>query len=261
MRPDRVARTATARLGGRRGARGEARDDVHAAGAGAVREGTAERRGLHLLRGPLAVVARRRAVDDATAGELRRTGRALAGAAGALLLVRLPATTAHLATVLRVVGALARRGELRDDDLVDQRDVRLDVEDLGGQVGGAGLLALRVEDVDGQGECGVGHVAQAPFTGATHEDDAALGAGDGALDEQQAPLGVDRVDGQVLGGLAVEAHATGHPHALEDARRGRGATDRARLAVVAVRTVGGADAVEAVTLHDTGGALALGGPR
>src|SRR5690606_35996656 len=44
----------------------------------------------------------------------------------------------------------------------------------------------------------------------------------------------------------------------EHARRRRGATDRAGLAVVAVRTVRGADTVEAVTLHDTRGALALG---
>src|SRR5690606_37724020 len=94
--------------------------------------------------------------------------------------------------------------------------------------------------------------------GAAHEDDAALGAGNRALDEQQTLLGVDRVDGQVLGGLAGVAHATGHAQALEHARRGRGPTDRARLAVVAVRTVRGAAAGEAVTLHDTGGALALG---
>src|SRR5690606_13754206 len=38
-----------------------------------------------------------------------------------------------------------------------------------------------------------------------------------------------------------------------------GAADRTRLAVVAVRTVRGAHAGEAVTLHDAGGALALGG--
>src|SRR5690606_27833296 len=46
---------------------------------------------------------------------------------------------------------------------------------------------------------------------------------------------------------------------LEDLARGGAATDRAGLAVVAVRTVGGAHAGEAVTLHDAGEALALGG--
>jgi beta-phosphoglucomutase-like phosphatase (HAD superfamily) len=49
--------------------------------------------------------------------------------------------------------------------------------------------------------------------------------------------------------------------ALEDATRGGAAADRAGLAVVAVGTVRGGDAVEAVTLHDTGEALALGGAR
>ena len=73
---------------------------MHPALAGPVGEGTAQGGGLHLLRGLLRVVARLRAVDDATAGELRRAGRALTGAAGALLAVRLGATTADLARVL-----------------------------------------------------------------------------------------------------------------------------------------------------------------
>ncbi|GMA88030.1 hypothetical protein GCM10025868_32800 [Angustibacter aerolatus] len=228
---------------------------VDAVGAGPVGERTAQGGRLHLLGRALAVVARLRAVDDATTGELRRARRALAGATGALLAVGLATATADLATGLRRVRALASRGLLGHDDLVHQRDVRLHVEDLGGQVDGAGLLTGRREDVDG------GHL-QAPFTslgGGLHEHDAAAGAGDGALDEQQTALGVDGVDRQVLGGHAHVAHATGHLQALEDATGRRGATDRAGLAVVAVRTVGGADAVEAVTLHDARGALALGG--
>jgi len=47
-------------------------------------------------------------VHDPTTGELRRAERALAGATGALLLVRLLATTADIAAVLGAVGALAR---------------------------------------------------------------------------------------------------------------------------------------------------------
>ena len=118
-------------------------DDVHAAVAGPVGQGTAQGGGLHLLGGALAVVARRRAVDDATAGELRRADRALTGAAGALLLVRLAAAAADLAAGLGVVRALPGRGQLGHDDLVDQRDVDLDVEDLGGQLDRAGLRARR----------------------------------------------------------------------------------------------------------------------
>src|SRR5690606_16714653 len=128
----------------------ETGDDVDAAGASPVGQGAAESSSLHLLGGALRVVARRGAVDDSTTGELRSTGRALTGAAGPLLLVRLASTTADLAAALGVVRTLTGCSELRDDDLVDQRDVRLDVEHLGGKVGRAGLLASGVDDVDGE---------------------------------------------------------------------------------------------------------------
>ena len=121
-------------LGGRGGARHQRLDDVHAVVASPVREGATQGGGLHLLGGPLGVVARLRAVDDATTGELRGAGRALTGPAGALLRVGLAATTADFAAGLGGVRALTRGGQLGDDDLVDQRDVDLDVEDLGGQV-------------------------------------------------------------------------------------------------------------------------------
>src|ERR1700710_1398813 len=69
------------------------------------------------------------------------------------------------------------------------------------------------------------------------------------------------MDGDVLGGHRVGAHPAGHPHALEYAAGGGAGADGARLAVVLVGTVGGADAVEAVALHHTGVALALAGAR
>ena len=53
------------------------------------------------------------------------------------------------------------RRELRDDDLVDERDVRLGVEQRGGKLDGACLLAVCLEDVER--ESGVSH-DQAPFT-------------------------------------------------------------------------------------------------
>src|SRR5689334_17349684 len=97
-----------------------------------------------------------------------------------------------------------------------------------------------------------------PLRGGLDEDDRAARAGDRALDEEQAALGVDRVDGQVLGGLAYGAHPARHAHALEDAA-GRGTrADRAGRAVLALRAVGGAEALEAVPLHHAGRALALG---
>src|SRR5699024_11070982 len=76
--------------------------------------------------------------------------------------------------------------------------------------------------------------------------------------EEHAVVEVHRVDGEVLDRAAGDAHPAGHALATEHATGRRGATDRAGLAVVAVRTVGGAHAGEAVTLHDAGEALALG---
>src|SRR5690606_2064015 len=91
------------------------------------------------------------------------------------------------------------------------------------------------------------------------ENDAAARAGNGTLDQDETLLSIHRVDLQALHGDALAAHATGPAHALEDTRPGRGGADRAGLAVVAVRTVTRAHALEVVALHDTGEALALGG--
>ena len=221
-------------------------DHVHAVVAGPVGEGATQSGGLHLLGGALVVAARVRSVDHATAGELRCPGRALTGAAGALLLVGLAATTADVAAGLGGGGALAGGGLLGHDDLVHQRDVHRGVEDLGRQV-----------DLDG---LGAHRLASWFFFAAERRTmSPPLGPGTAPLMQDQALLDVDRVDGDVLGGDGVATHATGHPGALEHPAGRRAGADRAGLAVVAVGTVGGTDAVEAVTLHDTGEALALAG--
>ena len=139
----RLAQRRDRGLGRRLLAGDERLDHVHPAVAGPVGEGATQGGGLHLLRGPLAVVARHGAVHDATAGELRRADRALTGATGALLLVRLLAAAGDLAAGLRLVRALAGGGELGHDDLVHQRDVRLHVEDVAGQLDRAGLRRPR----------------------------------------------------------------------------------------------------------------------
>ncbi len=135
-------------LGRRRLAQGERLDDVQAVTASTVGERSTEGRGDHLLGGALSVVARGRSVDDATTGHLGGADRALTSATGSLLLERLAACAGNLATTLGLVRALARCCELGDDDLVDQRDVGLDVEQVGGQLDGAGLLTLHVDDVN-----------------------------------------------------------------------------------------------------------------
>src|SRR5690606_38415630 len=76
-----------------------------------------------------------------------------------------------------------------------------------------------------------------------------------ALNEQQALLGIDCLNGEVLNGDAIAAHAASHLLSLEHATRGSCATDRARLAVVAVCTVRSRDAREVVALHGAGEAL------
>src|SRR5581483_7738350 len=78
-------------------------------------------------------------------------------------------------------------------------------------------------------------------------DDAVLRARDGALDEQEVPLRVDRVHRQTGLRDALAAHAARHADALEHARRRRGRADRARLADV-VRAVRDRAAAEPVPL-------------
>src|ERR1700712_4073809 len=92
--------------------------------------------------------------------------------------------------------------------------------------------------------------------GASDDDECALGAGYGALDEDDALGGVDCVNREILRRHLLGAHVAGHAQTLEDATRCGAGADRAGLAVVAVRAVRGAHAVEAVALHDTGEALA-----
>src|ERR671933_1060979 len=89
-----------------------------------------------------------------------------------------------------------------------------------------------------------------PLRGGLDEDDRAARAGHRTLDEEQAALGVDRVDGQVLGGLPDGPHAARHAHTLEDAAGRRARADGTGRAVLALRAVRRAEALEAVALHD-----------
>ena len=223
------------RLGRRRVAVDERGDDVQPAAAGPVGQGAAQRGGLHLLRGALRVVARRRAVDDATAGELRRAGRALTGAAGALLAVRLlppPRTSPRVLVSCvpwRAAASWATTTWWISGMLI------CDVEDLGRQLDGAGLTSP-------VGDCTVdgGHQRAPPrasgaLAAVRTSTSAPLGPGNGALDQQQALLGVDRVDVRFCMVVRDATHPAGHPHALEHAARGGAGADRARRAVLALR--------------------------
>ncbi len=144
----------------RRALDAEGLDDVQTLTASTVAERTQQGGGDHLLGSALRVVARLRAVDDATAGHVRRADRALTGVTRALLLEGLAAGARDLTATLGRVGALASRRTLCDDDLVDQRDVRLDVEERGGQLDRACLLAVSATDVERESR--VSHMLRPP---------------------------------------------------------------------------------------------------
>ena len=122
-------------------------------------------------------------MDDTAAGELRRTGRALTGAAGALLFVRLPAATATDLTTTFLVEcrALARRGELGDDDLVDQRDVRPWTSNTSSGRSAVPACLARGVDARRRSPC------QAPFAAVfTRTTSPPLGPGTAPLMQEQA---------------------------------------------------------------------------
>ena len=140
-----------------------------------------------------------RAEDDAAAGVVRCAARALAGAAGALLAIRLGAAAADLAAGLGVGGAGAATGQLGDDGLVQHGLVDRRREQRLGQVDRAGLGAgLGVERRGGH------------RLGLPDQDERVARAGHRALDEQQVALGVGAHDGRLLDGDAVVAHVAGH---------------------------------------------------
>ncbi len=71
-------------------------------------------------------------MNYATARKLRSTDRTLARPAGALLPIRLSATTPDFATSLSLVRSLTRSGLLGHHDLVDQRHIYLNAKDSSG---------------------------------------------------------------------------------------------------------------------------------
>ena len=89
-----------------------------------------------------------RTEHGAAASPLRCADGALTSAAGALLAPRLLAAATNLAAGLGVMRALAPRSALRADRKVHDRDVRLDAEHGRIELGSAGLLTLRVLDIN-----------------------------------------------------------------------------------------------------------------
>src|SRR4029077_5291073 len=91
--------------------------------------------------------------------------------------------------------------------------------------------------------------------GVTHADPAALGARNGAFDEDQAALYVGRDHAQVERGDAVDAHVTGHLLVLPGLAGILTAAGRTDRTVRDRHAVGGAQTAEIPALHAAGKAL------
>src|SRR5256885_6022189 len=91
--------------------------------------------------------------------------------------------------------------------------------------------------------------------GVTHRDPSALGAGNGALDEDQAALDVGRDHTQIERGDAVDTHVTGHLLVLEGLAGVLTAAGRTDRAVRDRDAVGGAQTAKVPALHAAGKTL------
>src|SRR5690242_16324039 len=92
--------------------------------------------------------------------------------------------------------------------------------------------------------------------GVTHPDPAALGAGNGAFDEDQTAFDVGRDHAQIERGDAVDTHVTGHLLVLPGLAGILTATGRTDRTVRDGHAVGGAQTAEIPALHAAGKALA-----
>src|SRR6185503_10329354 len=133
------------RLGLRLGDRSLVEDD-DAAVLGLRREGVTQRERAHLLRQVVGVAAHHRAEHAGAAAEVRRAGRTVTGAAGALLRVHLLAGPHDVVAVLGLVRAGLALGELPIDAALDQVGARLEPEDVLRQAERAGFLTLEGGD-------------------------------------------------------------------------------------------------------------------
>src|SRR5277367_931659 len=92
--------------------------------------------------------------------------------------------------------------------------------------------------------------------GVTHRDPSALGAGNGALDQDQAALDVGLHHAQIERGDAIDAHMAGHLLVLPGLAGVLTATGRTDRAMRDRHTVGGAQTAEIPALHAAGKTLA-----
>src|SRR6202023_3137149 len=92
--------------------------------------------------------------------------------------------------------------------------------------------------------------------GIAHRDPSALGAGNGAFDQDQAALNISLHNTQIERGDAIDTHVTGHLLVLEGLAGILASAGRADRTMRYRHAVGGAKAAEIPALHAAGKALA-----
>src|SRR3984957_17415412 len=122
------------------------------------------------------------------------------------------------------------------------------------------LLGRRFRSLLATGDlelAGVGSfLRQRLLDGVTHRDPAALGAGNGAFDQDQAACDVGLDHAQIERGDAIDTHMTGHLLVLEGLAGVLTAAGRTDRTMRHRDTVGGAQAAEIPALHAAGKTLA-----
>src|SRR5690606_19818861 len=204
-------------------------DDLQAPLAVELRQDRGDRGAVHLAVDLLREAARLGRERHAAADEDRRGQRAVTGAAALLALGLLGGAADFRARLLRL-GAGAARVAVGNDHLVDQVFAELAAED------GVGNRQRLFAVADGKF-----HRRLSLCLARRADDDvAARRARHGALDRDQAALGVDPDHFQALRALAHRTHVAGHLLAREYAARRLPLADRTRGTMrqrVAVRRV------------------------
>src|SRR6266851_5542105 len=208
------------------------------------RERRAQRAQQHLLRQRIAVIARLWPVDRAAMAPERRTNRAHARAASALLLPELAARAADFALVLGLVRTAAQPAEVPPRSFMQQVLVDLRAKDRVRQLHLTDLLAIQIDYVDDRHNL-FSFSVQNLLTDLlrlaylANENVRSARSRHRSPHQQQVFVGVHLHYLQILRRYPRVAHVTRKMLVLPDTRRKRAAADAARRAVMhrAVRRI------------------------
>src|SRR5262245_52342483 len=165
-------------------------------------------------------------MNIAAAFPQRRAQARNPGAAGAFLLPELPAAPAYVPARLRTHGPLALVREIVVDGVIDQRLVEFDAENGVVQLQLADFFVFQVFNINSWHRCPLVIWRRNPTGRAASisnlfpdQHDRAGRPRNSASDQQQVLFRIDLHNAQIPDRVALNAHVTGHPSALNDARR------------------------------------------